>query len=185
MHLKTSEIILKLMEELDQVWTNVLTEMTVRAKDSDESDVAEYLKLRSTNDFLRSTSVQWLFESIAEIASEANRRNANLAFEKADPHEFRIGHSNLVGWMIRFRQGVRCLSIEAGWTRSPSDGFMRGGALAQARISHFGMSKQNSDLILLKIENAPVWFAIDKAGQRTEFHSNHLQNHFKIFLDAA
>lgn len=173
------------MEELDQVWTNLLTEMTVRAKVSDESHIAEYLKLRSTNDFLRSTSIKWLFESVAEIASEANRRNANLIFEKADPHEFKVGHSNIVGWMIRFRQGVRCLSIEAGWTRSPSDGFMRNSALALARISHFGMTKQNADLILLKIENAPVWFSVDQNGQRTEFHSNHLQNHFKIFLDAA
>jgi len=172
------------MEELDQVWTNLLTEMTVRAKNSGDGDVAEYLKLKSTNDFLRSTSVQWLFESVAEIASEANRRNANLVFEKADPHEFKIGNSNLVGWLIRFRQGVRCLSIEAGWTRSPSDGFMRGGALAVGRVTHFGLSKQNADLILVKIENSPVWFSIDKDGRRTEFHSNHLQNHFKIFLNA-
>lgn len=174
------------MEELAQVWTNLLTEMTVRAENSGaEGGVAEYLELKSTNDFLRSTSVQWLFESTAEIAAEANRRSANMSFEKADPHEFRIGHSNLVGWMIRFRQGVRCLSVEAGWTRSPSDGFMRGGALALARITHFGMSKRNADLILLKIENSPVWFSVDQAGRRAEFHSSHLQNHFKIFLDAA
>lgn len=172
------------MEELDRVWTNLLTEMTVRAKSAGEDDVTDYLKLKSTNDFLRSTSVQWLFESVAEIASEANRRNAGLVFEKADPHEFKIGNSNLVGWLIRFRQGVRCLSIEAGWTRSPSDGFMRGGALAVGRITHFGMSKRNADLILLKIENSPVWFSIETDGRRTEFHSNHLQNHFKIFLNA-
>ena len=184
MHLKCSESILKTMEELDQVWTNLLTELTVRAKNSDGGDVGEYLKLKSTNDFLRSTSVQWLFESVAEIASEANRRNANLSFEKADPHEFKIGNSNLVGWLIRFRQGVRCLSVEAGWTRSPSDGFMRGGALALARITHFGMSKQNADLLLAKIENAPIWFMVDDHGRRSEFHSNHLQNHFKIFLNA-
>jgi hypothetical protein len=173
------------MEELDEVWTNFLNEAAVRVKSNERSDVAEYLELKTTNDFLRSTSVQWLFESVAEIASEANRRNANLTFEKKHPHEFTIGNANLVGWLVRFRQGVRCLSFEAGWTRTPSDGFMRGGALAVGRVTHFGMARQNVELNLLKIENAPVWFATDQNGKRTEFHSNHLQNHFRIFLDAA
>ncbi len=173
------------MNELDEVWENVLIEAAVRAASSGESDVAEYLALRSTNDFLRSTSVQWLFEAVAEIAAEANRNNANLTFEKKHPHEFKIENSNLVGWLVRFRQGVRCLSVEAGWTRTPSDGFMRRGALAVGRVTHFGMSKQNMELNLLKIENAPVWFTTDKDGKRCEFHSDHLQNHFKIFLGAA
>ncbi len=173
------------MEELDAVWTNFLNEAATRSKPGDESGVGDYLALRSTNDFLRSTSVQWLFEAVAEMASEANRSNANLTFEKKNPHEFKIGHSNLVGWLVRFRQGVRCLSVEAGWTRTPSDGFMRGGALAVGRVTHFGMTKQNVELNLLKIENAPVWFAVDRDGKRSEFHSNHLQKHFRIFLDAA
>jgi hypothetical protein len=173
------------MEELDVVWTNFLKEAAARVGEGDRNDVADYLELKSTNDFLRSTSVQWLFESVAEIASEANRNNANLTFEKKHPHSFTIGNSNLVGWLVRFCQGVRCLSVEAGWTRSPSDGFMRGGALAVGRVTHFGMAKQNVELNLLKIENAPVWFATDRNGKRTEFHSNHLQNHFRIFLDAA
>lgn len=173
------------MEELDAVWTNFLNEAAARVQKGDRNDVADYLQLKSTNDFLRSTSVQWLFESVAEIASEANRRNANLIFEKKNPHSFTIGNANLVGWLVNFRQGVRCLSVEAGWTRSPSDGFMRGGALAVGRVTHFGMAKQNVELNLLKIENAPVWFATDQNGKRTEFHSNHLQNHFRIFLDAA
>jgi hypothetical protein len=173
------------MEELDEVWTNFLKAAAARVNSSDKSDIADYLELKSTNDFLRSTSVQWLFESVVEIASEANRRNANLTFEKKHPHSFTIGNANLVGWLVRFRQGVRCLSFEAGWTRTPSDGFMRGGALAVGRVTHFGMAKQNVELNLLKIENAPVWFATDQNGKRTEFHSDHLQNHFKIFLDAA
>lgn len=173
------------MEELDEVWTNFLKAAAARTKSGEQSDVADYLQLKSTNDFLRSTSVQWLFESVAEIASEANRQSANLTFEKKNPHSFTVGNANLVGWLVRFRQGVRCLSIEAGWTRSPSDGFMRGGALAVGRVTHFGMAKKNIELNLLKIENAPVWFATDQNGIRTEFHSNHLQEHFKIFLDAA
>lgn len=173
------------MEELDEVWTNFLKVAAARVKSGDHNDVADYLELKSTNDFLRSTSIQWLFEALAEIATEANRNSANLTFENAHPHKFSDGKANLVGWLVRFRQGVRCLSVEAGWTRTPSDGFMRGGALAVGRVTHFGMSKKNAELILLKVENAPVWFALDKDGKRSEFHSGHLQNHFKIFLDVA
>ena len=172
------------MDELDDVWTNLLNEAALRVKSAGRSDVADYLELKSTNDFLRSTSIQWLLEAAAQIGAEVYRTNQNLTFENAHPHRFSDGKANLVGWLIRFRQGVRCLSIEAGWTRTPSDGFMRGGALAVGRITHFGMTKQNTDLILSKVENAPVWFAVDKDGRRTEFHSNQLQNHFRIFLDA-
>lgn len=173
------------MNELDEVWTDQLSEMLAEAKFAGRKDITDYLELKITNDFLRSTSVGWLFEAVAQIASEANRNNANLTFEKINPHEFKIGNSNLVGWLVRFRQGVRCLSVEAGWTRKPSDGFMRGGALAVGRVTHFGMPKQNNELILLKIENAPVWFAVDKDGKHSEFHSSHLQNHFKILISTA
>lgn len=172
------------MEELDEVWTNFLKEAAARVREGERNDISDYLQLKSTNDFLRSTSVEWLFTAAAEIASEVSRLNANLTLEKEHPHKFSIGNANLVGWLVRFRQGVRCLSIEAGWTRSPSDGFMRGGALAVGRITHFGMAKKNVELHLLKIENAPVWFAFDQNGNRAEFHSGHLQNHFKIFLGA-
>jgi hypothetical protein len=173
------------VEELEQVWTNQLNEAAERARAAGRGDVADYLALRLTNDFLRATSVRWLFEAATEIAAEANRRHANLIFEKDDPHRFTSGHATLVGARISFRQGVRCFSIEAGWTRTPSDGFMRGGALALARLTHFGLPKQNSELVLLKIDNAPVWFALDAHGGRSEFHSQHLQNHFRIFLDAV
>jgi hypothetical protein len=76
------------------------------------------------------------------------------------------------------------LTVEAGWTRAPGDGFMRGGALAAARISHFGMAKQNSELILLRQDNAPHWFAVERDGKRSLFDSRNLQKHFQIFLGA-
>ena len=55
--------------------------------------------------------------------------------ENENPHNFRLRGANLVGSLLRVRQGVRCLTVEAGWTRTPNDGFMRGGALAIARIT--------------------------------------------------
>ena len=173
------------MHELDEVWENLMNEAIARANASGRTDVADYLSLKASNDAVRAASVKWLFDAAAEIAGEINRRNFGITFEKVHPHRFQSGNTTLVGSLVRFRQGVRCLSVEAGWTRVPDDGFMRRGALAVARISHFGMAKQNAELILLRADNAPSWFVIDKDEQRHLFDSRNLQKHFQIFLGAG
>jgi hypothetical protein len=169
------------MDELDEVWAQKLSEARLKAQASGRGDVADYLALRETNDLIRQTSVNWLFDSLLEISAEANRNGANIQIETENPHRFQFGNANLGGSLVRFRQGVRCLNLEAGWTRTPADGFMRGGALAVARISHFGISKHNADLFLLQSDNAPSWYAIDKDGNRELFDARHLQRHFQIF----
>lgn len=173
---------LKVMDELDQIWAQKLSEARLKAKVSGREDVAEYLALRETNDMIRQTSVDWLFDSLLEIAAEANRNGANVQIETEGAHRFQFGNAHLGGSLLRFRQGVRCLSAEAGWTRTPADGFMRGGALAVARITHFGLSKHNADLFLLQSNDMPNWFAIDKNGKREVFDARNLQQHFQVFL---
>ena len=173
------------MNELDEVWENMMNEAIARAKSSGRSDVADYLTLKASNDAVRAASVKWLVDASSEIAAEINRRRAAISVENEHPYRFPFGNANLVGSLVRFRQGVRCLTVEAGWTRTPNDGFMRGGALACARISHFGISKQNAELILLRLDNAPHWFAVDKEGNRSLFDSRNLQYHFQIFLGAV
>ncbi len=176
---------LEAMNELDDVWAQMITESAIKAQASGRGDVAEYLSLKSANDSIRAASVEWLLDSAVAIAEDANRQNARITIENENPHNFAVGNSNLVGSVFRFRQGVRCLSIEAGWTRTPADGFMRGGALACARILHFGMTKQNEELLLIRGDNAPNWFIIDKANNRNLFDSRNLQRHFQIFLSAT
>jgi hypothetical protein len=170
------------MNELEQVWTQKLSEAHLKAQDAGRADVAEYLNLRATNDMIRRTSVEWLFESSLEIAAEANRVNVRVIIETENPHRFSHRNSHLVGSLARFRQGVRCLTVEAGWTRTPGDGFMRGGALALARLSHFGISKHNAELVLSLEDNLPHWFSIGKNGARERFDAKNLQQHFNVFL---
>ncbi len=176
---------LRVMNELEQVWTQKLSEARVKAENSGRADVAEYLALRATNDMVRQTSVEWLLDSLFEIASDANRGGANVSVETENSHRFEFGNVSLVGSLCRLRQGVRCLSVEAGWTRAPADGFMRGGALAVALISHFGRSKHNAELVLISEKNAPNWFSVGKNGGRDLFDAKNLQSHFRIFLGAA
>ena len=172
---------LRVMNELEQVWTRKLNEARAKAENSGHADVAEYLALRATNDLIRRTSVEWLLNCLSEIAGDANRSGASIRIEMENSHRFQFGNASLVGSLCRLRQGVRCLSVEAGWTRSPADGFMRGGALAVALVSHFGRSKHNAELVLISEKNAPSWFSVGKSGKRELFDARNLQRHFQIF----
>jgi len=174
---------LKVMNELDEVWANKLNEALIKARTTGRGDVAEYLTLKVTNDTIRAESVKWLFDSMLEIASNANRNHAQITIENENPHRFAVGNATMIGSLLRFRQGVRCLTLEAGWTRTPTDGFMRGGALAAARISHFGIGKANADLVLVRNGDLPQWFAVDQNSRKSSFSFEHLHQHFRVFLD--
>ncbi len=160
----------------------MINEALEKARAEGRGDVAEYLTLKATNDKIRAASVEWLFDSMLEIAAFANRNNAGVTIENENSHQFAFKNANLVGSLLRFRQGVRCLTAEAGWTRAPNDGFMRGGALAIARISHFGISRHNTELLLIKLNDLPNWFSVDENGKKDLFDSRHLNQHFRVFF---
>lgn len=169
------------MNELDEVWSEMLGHALANAEASGRRDLADYLALKAANDIIRQTSVKWLFDSFIELASEASRLNPIITMENEEPHNFRLRGANLVGSLLRVRQGVRCLTIEAGWTRTPNDGFMRGGALAVARITHFGLAQSNAELMLMRLGEAPQWFTVLSENERGEFGSEDLRDHFRIF----
>ncbi len=154
----------------------------MKAKQSGKNDIAEYLRLKASNDAIRSTGCKWLFDSFLELSEEVNHRGLKLEIESENPYRFPLGNATMVGSLLKFRHGVRCLTIEAGWTRTPNDGFMRGNALAAARISHFGLPKSNAELALLLQKDLPEWFTLEAEGKRTDLDSNDLRTHFQLFL---
>lgn len=170
------------MNELDSVWSQMLASAIENANAAGRADIVEYLTLRAANDLLRNTGIDWLFDSFTALAMEETPFRPSLAVERVEPHNFPYRGANAVGTLLSIRQGVRCLSVEAGWTRTPTDGFMRGGALAAARIRHFGMSEANSELALLKTDGGPEWMALvgDVAGQ--PFRVEDIRRHFAVFL---
>lgn len=172
------------MNELNEFWANSINEAISQARAEGRHDVADYLSLKATNDEIRAASCRWLFESLLEIAHEAMHGGGlNLKIENENPYRFEMNRATMVGSLLEFTFGIRKLSAEAGWTRTPQDGFMRGGALACARLLHFGQAKYNAELILARAaDSAPQWFAVDRAGVRTPFDSNNLREHFRIFL---
>lgn len=167
------------MTELDHVWSELLDEAASKALHSGDNDIAEYLRLKTANDTIRSIGVGWLIDTVIEIAGHAVRQNAAITIEREEPHNFADGNSNMVGTLLRLSYGVRCLTVEAGWTRTPRDGFMQNKALAMARLSHFGLPKNGAEFRLVRGEKLPSWF--DENDVMVE--SKHLQGHFDLLLN--
>lgn len=170
------------MTELDEVWNRMLDEAADNARAQGRHDVAEYLSLKAANDTIRAAGVKWLFDSMLEIAAEANRGNTSISIERIEPFSFAHHGANIVGSQLRLLMGVRCLTVDAGWTRTPGDGFMRGGSLAIARIRHFGIPKANSELKLIKGDTAPLWADTGLSGNDTGITTEDLRRHFTVFL---
>jgi hypothetical protein len=168
------------MNELDEAWSQMLAAAMDNARSSGRGDVAEYLALKRSNDLVRQTGVDWLFNAFIEIASDAGRQNPHIIIEREEPHEFELNRARMAGSLLRIRSGVRSLTVEAGWTRTPAHGFMRGGALAAARIRHFGRPKSDVDLILVKKEEIPGWQSV--LGE--SFDSGSLREHFETLLES-
>lgn len=169
----------------ERLQAQMMDEAFKRARASGRGDVADYILLKESNDKIRAAAVDWLFDSTLAVAAEANRQNRfSIAVERDDAHRFEFGNSNLSGSRLTLRQTVRCLTVEAGWTRAPADGFMRGGALACARITHFGITKANEDLLLARApDNLINWFVVHGEKKRAPFDAKNIQRHFQIFLE--
>ena len=151
------------MTELDHVWSEILDKAATSALHSGQHGVAEYLRLKAANDTIRRIGVGWLMDTTLEIAGQAVRHNTAITIEREEPHNFAHGNSNLVGSLVCVRYGVRCLTLEAGWTRTPRDGIMRNGALAVAHITHFGLPADGAEFRLVHSEILPNW--LDKTDK--------------------
>jgi len=170
------------MSELDEAWAAALTEAERRARLAGRKDLAEYLSLKNSNDLLRQTGVDWLLAEFTSLAAEANRAGASIQSAKQEGHRFRTGASTMVGHLLTFTNGVRTLFVEAGWPRTPRDGVVHGGGLAQANIRHLGIKTANEELLLVKSNTgAPAWKAVSK--KHRFLHASDMRHHLAILLD--
>jgi hypothetical protein len=175
------------VSELDEEWERAMAEAENRARAAGRGDIAEYLRLRASNDLARKAGSDWLFATFTNFAGEANRKGASIQIERSEAHRFRMGNTTMVGLLLTFRQGVRSLMIEAGWPRAPADGFIRGGGLAGGRIRHFGNAAADEELLLIRSpkNDAPQWFVLEKTGTRSLFMEERARHHLTRFIGAA
>ena len=170
------------MSELDEAWAVALAEAEQKARLAGRRDVADYLALRNSNDLLRTAGIDWLLASFTNFAGDANRAGASIQISKADGHRFHVGTATMVGRVVTLINGVRRLSIQAGWPRVPRDGIIRGGGLAAAHILHLGIRSASDELLLSKSSaGAPQWKLINRNG--VVLHESHIRRHLSILLD--
>jgi hypothetical protein len=87
----------------------------------------------------------------------------------------------MVGHLLTLTNGVRTLYVEAGWPRTPRDGFVRGGGLAAANIRHLGIRAANEELLLSRSSTgAPAW---KSSKNQSTLHQSDLRRHIAILLD--
>lgn len=171
------------MVEISEFWSEFVGERTAFDGKSRSRLFADFAALKTTNDEIRNRAVEWLIASFVELAAHANRHNVAVETERKEPHNFTAYGANMVGVKTSFRHGIRCLTVEAGWTRLPSDGFMRGGALAVAHVRHFGLRERSADLALLKNGEKSAWFEIDPDNTARLLELDALIRHMSILID--
>jgi len=171
------------MSELDEAWEVALADAEQRARARGRGDIAEYVALRKRNDLLRRTAVEWLVTTVTSLAAKANRGGAAIQIEQDDAHRFRVGHATMVGSRVTLRNGVRALTVETGWPRTPRDGFVSGGGLACANLKHFGRPRANAELMLLRSSrDTPQWIILERTGDRSPLTEAQLRAHFSLLM---
>ena len=171
------------MTELDEAWDLALAEAKNRARASGRRDIADYLDLKRQNDLLRRTATDWLINAAVLIAGKANRAGAGIQIEQDDAHRFPRGTATMVGKRITLRRGVRALTIESGWPRTPRDGIVKGGGLACANIKHFGRPRLNVELLLIRSSRGvPQWFVQDKHGKKSLLSEETIHAHISALI---
>ena len=172
------------MSELDEAWVLALAEAEAQARAEGRADLSDYLALRTANDFLRSVGTDWLLTTFTNMAGEANRVGASLKLSRVDPHRFKIANTTLVGPQLNLENGLRNLTVEVGWPRTPRDGFIKGGGLACAQIRHLGMKSSSEELrLILDPAGTPRWITQESDDLFRELHEADIRRHLAILLD--
>ena len=172
------------MSELDEAWATALAEAERRARAAGRGDIVDYLALRNSNDLLRQTGVDWLITTFNNLAADANRAGASIQTSRDDSHKFKVGHSTMAGRLLTLRFGVRHLFVEAGWPRTPSHGFVRGGGLARGNLRHLGLKTADVELILVRHNNGnPVWMIEKDSHRREPLREVFVKKQLHILLD--
>jgi hypothetical protein len=171
------------MLELDAKWAELIAAAERRAVSEGRSGVVEFLRLKARNDAIRSEASSWLFASFAEAAADAQRHFPHISIERIEPHRFAIGNATMTGAKLEIRLGVRCLTVEAGWVRTPADGIMIGGAFAAARVGHFGLPRECEMLHLLYRDDLPKWYIVSEGEEPVSFSTQRVLAHVARLLD--
>lgn len=171
------------MNELDEIWSEKLSGAIEKVRDSGRGDLADFLELKAANDDIRRVEVEKLFKLLIDQALSAENAEKNILVERESPHTFEHRNAKMTGILLRLSRGVRCFTVEAGWTKRPGDGFMRFGALVFARLTHFGMPEKNDELVLKPNDGNVLWHIVQQGSVAASFEADQIGRHIEILLN--
>lgn len=171
------------MNELDELWSTKLANAIENARSSGQDGMADYIALKIANDAVRQAETDKLFQMFIDAGLSYENANKNIAVEREAPHSFVHRNATMKGALLRLSRGVRTLTLEAGWARTPSDGFMRLGALVFARITHFGMPEKDDELVLQYNDETTLWLVVRLGKPADAFGEKEVNRHIDVFLD--
>jgi hypothetical protein len=172
------------MNDFEALLTAQIVNAIENARASGRDDIADYLALKAANDTIRQRETDDLLKAFIGIALSAENVARNVEVERESPHSFQYSNARLKGALLRMVRGLRRLTVETGWTRGPGDGIMRLGAMAFARITHFGIPEKNAALILKREGDVHAWFEVrNDTLSKAHFELQDVQRHLDIFLD--
>ena len=171
------------MNELDDIWSEKLSNAIDQVRGSGRGDIADYLELKVANDAVRQAETEKLFKLFIDRALSAENIEKNIQVERESPHIFVHRNATMSGFLLRLSRGVRCLTVEAGWTHRPGDGFMRFGALVFARITHFGLSEKNVELVLKPNDSNNLWHIVKSGLPSESVGRESIERHVDILID--
>lgn len=162
----------------EEFWMTLLDEEIARGSVSAEGVFQDYLSVRGANNDIRVRATDWLFGSFAELSERLSSQGLELPLERSDDIRFTFLGATLLGSAIAFSNGVRRLSCEVGSIKAPGHGIIKGGGIAIARISHFGIPEKEQTLRLVVGEESARW-VVDSDCMRL-FDAYDLVRHFRV-----
>ena len=172
------------MNDFEELLAAKFVNAIENARASGRDDIADYLALKAANDAVRQRETNDLFKAFISLALSAENVARDVSVERESPHNFAYKDATLKGSLIRMMRGIRSLRVEAGWTRAPGDGFMRFGAMAAARVSHYGIPEKNAELVLKTYGDAYSWFETrHDTVSEVPFGPENIENHLEVFLN--
>ena len=177
------EPMLESMNELDRFWSEKLSNAIEQVRGAGRGDLADYLELKAANDAVRQAETEKLFKLLTDRALSAENIEKNIHVERESPHSFVHRNATMTGFLLRLSRGVRCLTVEAGWTRRPGDGFMRFGALVFSRITHFGLPEKNVELILKPNDGSILWHVVRSGAPAESIGPEAIEGQIEILID--
>jgi hypothetical protein len=168
------------MTTSEHFWSKLLDDEIARGNVSAEGVFQDYLSVRGANNEIRNDAAEWLFESFVAFSNRLSSDGFQISVERNTDTRFAFHWATLSGSSIIVSNGLRKLSCEVGSIKAPGDGIIKGGGIAIARLSHFGIPEKDQILRLLVGEEKARW--VVDGNRPRDFDAYDLVRHFKILL---